>query len=40
MLGPVWGGVALAHVGLGAPFLSGAALAVGAALLLAAMVAG
>jgi multidrug resistance protein len=40
VLGPVWGGVALAHVGLGAPFLSGAALAVGAALLLAAMVAG
>ena len=40
VLGPVWGGVALAHVGLGAPFLSGAALAAGAALLLALMVAG
>jgi DHA1 family tetracycline resistance protein-like MFS transporter len=39
VLGPVWGGVALAHVGLGAPFLSGAAIAAGAAVLLG-MVAG
>lgn len=35
VLGPVWGGVALAHVGLGAPFLSAAALALAAGLLLA-----
>ena len=40
VLGPVWGGVALAHVGLGAPFLSGAALAAGAAALLAMVIAG
>jgi DHA1 family tetracycline resistance protein-like MFS transporter len=35
VIGPVAGGVALAHVGTAAPFLSGAALAAGALLLLA-----
>jgi MFS transporter, DHA1 family, tetracycline resistance protein len=37
VLGPWWGGVALAHVGLGAPFLSAAALAAGAAAVLASL---
>jgi multidrug resistance protein len=40
VVGPVWGGLALAHLGLGAPFLSGAALAACAAVLLGMMVAG
>jgi multidrug resistance protein len=40
VVGPVWGGLALAHLGLGAPFLTGAVLAAGAALLLVVMVAG
>jgi MFS transporter, DHA1 family, tetracycline resistance protein len=40
VVGPLCGGVALAHVGLGAPFLSGAAIAAGAAALLALMVGG
>jgi MFS family permease len=35
VVGPVWGGLALAHVGLSAPFLSAAALAFAAAALLA-----
>jgi MFS family permease len=39
VVGPVWGGLALAHVGLGAPFLSGAAIAAAAAMVLAAAVA-
>jgi MFS family permease len=40
VVGPVWGGVALAHVGSGAPFLSGAVVAAGAAALLALALAG
>jgi len=36
----VGGGFALAHLGLGAPFLSGAVVAAGAAALLALVVAG
>ena len=40
VLGPVGGGFALAHLGLGAPFLSGAVVAAGAAALLALVVAG
>jgi MFS family permease len=39
VVGPVWGGVALAHVGPGAPFLSGAVIAAAAAMVLAAAVA-
>jgi multidrug resistance protein len=35
VFGPVWGGVALAHVGQSAPFLSGAGLAAASLLLLA-----
>ncbi len=35
VLGPAWGGVALAHLGLPAPYVSGAALALAALLLLA-----
>jgi len=38
VIGPIWGGVALAHVGLGAPFLSASALAFAAAALLAIVV--
>ena len=40
VVGPVWGGLALAHLGLGAPFLTGAAIAAGAAALLALAVVG
>jgi MFS family permease len=37
VLGPVGGGVALAHVGLAAPFLAAATVAIGAAAVLAAL---
>lgn len=40
VLGPLWGGVALAHVGLGAPFLSAAVVAMAAGVLLATVAGG
>jgi MFS transporter, DHA1 family, tetracycline resistance protein len=40
VLGPWWGGIALAHVGLAAPYLSGAAIVLGALAVLSFMAAG